>query len=184
MRRFSILMILGLAAIAAGIIWLWQSGSGEPGPSPPDGRPPPIIHVEPVNEVVLFFADSESGLLIEVTREADEDPYDPEVVLAELLKGPQEGEAGEPTLPKGTKLLRATLEGSTVTVNLSREFREHFPASSAAGGVALYSLVNSLTSIEGVEKVLLKVEGEKVKQLGELDVSEPLERNPSFIAPP
>jgi len=48
--------------------------------------------------------------------------------------------------------------------------------------MTIYSLVNSLTDLQGIQQVQLLVEGQKLETLkGHLEISQPLTRNPDII---
>ena len=65
-------------------------------------------------------------------------------------------------------------------VNLSRDFIKK--KGSISEPIIIYSIVNSLTELDGVKKVQFLIEGEKINEYnGDLDFSKPFERNTDFI---
>jgi spore germination protein GerM len=97
------------------------------------------------------------------------------------MAGPKSGEDFDPTLPSGSQLLGSSLADGVVTLDFNRAFETNFPSSSTASLLALYSLVNSLTCLPGIDKVAFRIEGEPISILGPLDVSEPLGASPDAV---
>jgi spore germination protein GerM len=64
---------------------------------------------------------------------------------------------------------------------MDKAFRENFPKGGTFGNLCVYAIVNTLTSIEGIDAVAIEVPGGG-KLLGELDVSEPLKPNDELVA--
>lgn len=146
----------------------------------------PPLHPQPTPstnyKVTIYLPDPESreGLLVPLTRTVPEPPT-PAIALELLLKGPQAEERASAIFPEGTRVLGAEVKGGVATVNLSKEFREHFPAGTMAATVTLYCIVNTLTELPEVRAVRLQVEGKDLKTLGEMDVSQPLIRDEGLI---
>ena len=108
---------------------------------------------------VYFLSKSggEAALDAEVrTLQPEEDPV--EGLLGLLLAGP-EGENLRRTIPEGVTLRSWTLENGLLTVDLSGRY-------GSLSGVALtladYSVVLTLTQVEGVEAVTVTAEGEQI----------------------
>lgn len=81
-------------------------------------------------------------------------------VIEELLAGPDEVEAeiGMLTnIPNGTELLGVDVADGTATVDLSAEFTE--PGGTLGESSRLAQLVFTLTAIDGVERVLIAIDG-------------------------
>jgi spore germination protein GerM len=78
-------------------------------------------------------------------------------------------------LPRGTTLLRASINDGLATADFSRELVEHFSGGSDNEGAAVFSIVNTLCSLPGVKQVQILVEGKTLDSLGgHLDISAPL----------
>ncbi len=78
-------------------------------------------------------------------------------------------------LPEGARLLGVKTEDGIATADFSEELVSRFPGGSSNEAATVYSIVNTLTSLPGVEKVQILVEGEVVETIGgHLDVSSPL----------
>jgi germination protein M len=93
--------------------------------------------------------------------------------MQELLKGPQSSELSS-AIPSGTTLLSLTVGGGMCTVNLSQEFLNNKPATEQGATLAVYSIVNTLTSISGISKVQILVNGEKINNYQSLYIYYPL----------
>lgn len=76
-------------------------------------------------------------------------------------------------IPEGTKLLGIEKEEGTVFVNLSKEFDPNGLTKKEAG-LALASVVNTLTLVQGNEQVKILIEGEEIKDYYGISVEEPL----------
>lgn len=151
---------------------------GAPAPAVPELRPDPIdptpspAPTEPgvkTAPTVTYYRviDSPNGPVLhpEVkTLEAGAEKLDDEarikVAITEMAKGET------PLLPKGTRLLRLKLEGTTALFDLSKELKDNFPG----GDKAEQLVVNALTATAGqlpkVEKVQIFVEGAAIESLG------------------
>lgn len=116
-----------------------------------------------VRQLRLYFSDSQGRYLLSEyhTLTLDEDTSPERYVVEELLRGPNSSELKSP-IPAGTRLLScATVDGVCV-VNLSEEFLTARPETSTGERLAVYSIVNSLTALSGVDSVNLLVEGQPV----------------------
>lgn len=130
--------------------------------------------VEYNRTVTLFFvADG-----IRLARESREiDPCEGTTclksVLDELLNGPV-GEFEE-TLPEGTVVNSVTLEGDMAIIDFNSTFAEAMMPGSFAEMMAVYSVVNSVTTnFPQIQEVKLNVEGNSSAVLHHLDLSDPL----------
>jgi hypothetical protein len=126
--------------------------------------------------VSLYFASPDGAGLVREAREI-EDCGDPtacaEAIVEELVNGPV-GDMS-PTLPPSTIIEDVRVEGDTATVDFGKELAEGFPAGSNAQIMAVYSVVDSLAgNFPSIKKVRFLLGGERVKTLGELDLSAPL----------
>jgi len=128
--------------------------------------------------VTLYFSDDQAMYLVPEEREVVKggDETLEEVIINELIKGP--GKEGlTRTMPEGTKLLSVTVVNGVAYVNLSKEFKTKHWGGSAGETMTLYSIVNSLCKLAGIEKVQLLLEGDKQESIlnGNMDTSIPIE---------
>lgn len=86
-------------------------------------------------------------------------------VINELIKGPSDNAAFKSTIPVETKLVSPVrIENKVATVNLSKEFKTKHPGGKEAERMTIYSIVNSLTELEGIEKVKFTIDGKSQKE--------------------
>lgn len=163
--------------------------------TPPANNPTPNV-TEPQNpepaepaleqeevEVTMYFPTSDAAGLKATARTLQVTDTKTEEVIAGIFK-----EFANPPsdlvapLPKKTELLDVKIKDGVATINLSQSFRENFEGGATGEQMVLYSIVNSLTSLEGVDSVEFLLEGElKAAILGGLDTSTPIKANGSLI---
>jgi len=103
--------------------------------------------------------------------------------LEELIAGEVPAGCARP-LPAGVSLRGVTVADGIATADFSRELVSGFRGGSDSEGVTVYAIVNTLTSLPGVKKAQLLVEGEKVDTIGgHLDVSGPLSADRELVVP-
>ena len=88
------------------------------------------------------------------------EPYN--VLINFLIEGPK-NENLEKTMPEGTKLLGATLEGDTLNLNFSREFLNR--EGKEAEEKTIESIVNTLTELTEVNSIKVLINGEEKDNL-------------------
>lgn len=112
----------------------------------------------------LYFANETGDALVKADREV---VYNSNIsmerqVVEELIKGPGEdeesgGEAGYPTINPAVTVLGVTVKDRVCYVNLSEEFLT--PVYEVTSQTVLYSIVNSLVELPGVNKVQISIDG-------------------------
>jgi len=100
-------------------------------------------------------------------------------VVSALLNGPTE-EGLSSLMPKDTGLLDVRLENGVCYVNFSATFAASPLKDDPKGALLLYSVVNTLGSLSGVEKVQLLVEGETIPSFGGVSTLSPLKPDNSL----
>lgn len=88
----------------------------------------------------------------------------------------------QPTIPQEVELIDFSLEDTTLMVNFTQEFNQVFTENSLQGLIMLDSILFSLTSIEAVDSVLIRVNGEVPAFNISVSFTDPLEA-PSYINP-
>jgi spore germination protein GerM len=80
--------------------------------------------------------------------------------------------------PIGTRVLDATVNGSTATVNLSRDV-ERQPGGTFGENGEFKALVYTMTGVPGIHAVQVKIEGQTLPTLpgGHLELDQPLQRS-------
>jgi germination protein M len=132
--------------------------------------------------VTLYFGDKDAMYLVPETRTIDKKDGTLEAaVIEELLKGPQK-EGSVPTIPEGTKVLSLTVVNGVANVDFSKEFQTRHRGGSAGEIMTIYSVVNTLTELPGVEKVQFLLEGDKLESiLGHMDTTVPIEPDSNLV---
>lgn len=97
-------------------------------------------------------------------------------VLSALLAGPEDPDLYL-SLPEGAVLLSAAVESGTCYVDFSREFLTNAPKDHAEAALLLYSVVDTLCSLDGVESVRLLIGGAPVSRYGGTATDLPLTFN-------
>jgi germination protein M len=91
-------------------------------------------------------------------------------IMDELLK---DSNRKRNNIPDGTKVLSLNLVGDTLTVDLSKEFKDNINLGSGYETMMVYSIVNSLTEISTIKKVQFKIEGNIEETLSHIIFDKP-----------
>ena len=136
----------------------------------------------PREEIILYFPDEELRYLRRETFMVDSLPEGdkPTYIVNRLLERSKTGESYS-CIPTGTKLLGIQVENGVCTLDLSSEFVRNMPKRFHTVCLAVYSIVNSLTELEGIRTVDIQVAHGSVEQLRYLDLSKGLQRDESFL---
>jgi spore germination protein GerM len=100
--------------------------------------------------------------------------------MIELLKGPLMS-YHFPVIPGGTELVGTRFKDGVAEVDLSSEFLENSLDTRILDQYIIYSIVNTVTGVPGVEGVVFFIEGKRISMYGNMDLSIPLIRNPEYI---
>ena len=121
-------------------------------------------------KVSLYFAtytDTDAYLAEEIREiTASKELY--KNIIEELIKGPESNNL-YPTIPSNVEVYSVEISDSTATVDFSKEIITNFeeiPHSSTTETLAIYSIVNTLTEFEQINKIKITIEG---KDSGEID---------------
>ncbi len=119
----------------------------------------------------LYFANADNTKLkleiryVDTVEVKKSDSTLATAVINELIKGPSDNTAFKSTIPAETKLLSPVkIENKVATVNLSKEFKTKHPGGKEAERMTIYSIVNSLTELEGIEKVKFTIDSKTQKE--------------------
>lgn len=139
-----------------------------------------VEQTQETTTVKLYFATSDATALKAEERKVttQETLSIEKTIMNELLKGPTSPELVN-VLPNGTKLLNIETKDGICYVNLSGEFVTKFPG--GTGMLTVYSIVNSLCSLDRVSGVQILIEGEKGQEFGSYVFDEPLETNIGLV---
>jgi len=137
-------------------------------------------------KLTLYFGDDQAMYLIPEIREVtiQKDASTEAIAAAivnELIAGPTDKKMIA-TMPKGTKLLSLKITDQIAMVDFSQEMKSNHPGGSSGEVMTLNSLVDSLTELQGIKKVQILINGEKIETLaGHMDTSKPLSRDESIF---
>lgn len=135
-------------------------------------------------DITLYYKYKYENLLVPVSRRIIKkgDESREFVVVKELLKGPGAGEFDRSlVMPNGVEVLDVSRKGNTVFVSLNNAFTGNVDLSNLTGAdtannnsmqdeyklLAIFSVVNSLTEIDGVNAVKLLIDN-KIVTYGEI----------------
>lgn len=142
-------------------------------------------------EAVLYFAgptnfdDTLMPELRNLPPEADRLPLAEQVrvVVEELIRGPGKGSILHRTIPPGVALRGVQVLDDTAYLDFSKELGTNHWGGSRTEELTVYSIVNTVCSLPGVEKVAILIEGKSGCTIGgHIVLDEPLKWNPSLIA--
>lgn len=131
--------------------------------------------------IELYFADK-SGTYLQTEQrsvpQSDKEPIE-KIVINELMNGSRTD--GLRLIPVEAKLLSVEVKDGVCFVNFSKDFVEKRTAGSSAELMTIYSIVNTLTELDAIDKVQFLIEGQKVETFGEMVFDEPFTQNDSLF---
>ena len=133
-------------------------------------------------ELKLYFANADGTALVEEKREVH---YSTNIsveklVIEQLIKGPKKS-SKKATIPSETKIISVTVADGVCYVNLDAAFYNQ--NTEIKEEVVLYSIVNSLTELQGINRVQIAVNGDtKGKCRYTYDLSKMYEANKKLIS--
>ena len=110
------------------------------------------------NKAVLYYINASSFKLVAVEIYLDA-PITVEKALEALFAGQDKGYF-ENLVPEGTKVLSATVEKNTLTLNLSKEFAK-INRGPTSNNLLVMSVVNTAIEVTGVKQVKILIDGEE-----------------------
>jgi hypothetical protein len=126
--------------------------------------------------LLLYFPDNKFNYLIPENRLVKINESIEKSIVEELIKGPINRKIKQWFLNK-TRILNISGRGNVLTIDFSKEFIKSLSFSKISNIYIIDSIVNSLTELPGVKKVLFKVVGGSIGIAGGIDFSKPFERN-------
>jgi germination protein M len=127
-------------------------------------------------KVTLYFANETGDLLKKTTRNIYYTGTSSieELVINQLINGPTE-RGLYATVPEGTTLLNVSTKEGICYVDLNEKFLEKL--TDITDEVAIYSIVNSLVELPGINKVQFRINGETVEAFHNTNLAVLFERN-------
>lgn len=121
--------------------------------------------------VRLYFANTDNTKLKLEIRYIDPEDANAStsnlasIIVRELIKGPSDETSFKRTIPAEAKLRTpVSISDKVATVDMSKEFKTKHPGGKDAEKMTIYSIVNSLTELEGIEKVKFTIAGKSQKE--------------------
>ncbi|HEX2944887.1 MAG TPA: GerMN domain-containing protein [Clostridia bacterium] len=154
---------------------------GEIGPVTLDENGMPVAGE--MKTVTLYFSDSNAEYIVGEKRDIAVEDGDTveEAVLRELFKGPLTENLWD-AIPDGTKLLSVSTRDGLCTVNFSREYVDNSPGGTASERMAIMTVVDTLTGLDGIKKVQFLIEGKKREIYTHAIFDKPFSRDEAIIA--
>ena len=129
-------------------------------------------------KAILYFADSTGENLL--TEERDVSAKSSETIASAVLRELAEGPVSKNlfgTIPSGTKVLSADVKNGICYADFSSDLIEKHIGGSTAEILTIYSVVNTLTALEGIDQVQFLIEGKPREVFGNMLFSEPFVSN-------
>ncbi len=136
--------------------------------------------------MVIYFADNEATMLVSEKRfipkkEITDMEMAAQMAMQKLFQGPISGELTLP-FPKDVPIPTVNLDDNMAVVDLAQAFVAKHPGGSAGETLTVYSMVNTLTALQGIDMVKFTLEGEEISAFkGHLDFSEPFTMNTELM---
>lgn len=130
----------------------------------------------------VYFANAEGKLEKEVHRfPASRSSKEDKLVIEELIQGPQSSERFA-TVPNDLKVNTVETLNGVCQVDLSFDPKSKFFEDDETRTLMIYSIVNSLTELSQVKKVIISIDGqEEISFTSEIDLPNTFERNERYI---
>ena len=130
----------------------------------------------------LYFANEAGDGLIRETQEVyyNSNISIEKLVMEHLISGPKSKEA-QGTIPKETKLINVAVVDGSCYVNLDENFKNQ--NYEILESVVIYSIVNSLTSLEHIDRVQISINGDTSgKYRDDFELSQMYEKDYSYVS--
>ena len=135
-------------------------------------------------EYPVYYASADRRFLIQQTVTAHLTSLEElSMYLLEALLTPPAGSGLRSALPLGTRFQSVTVTDGLCTVDVSGEFDNRRFYAMSAQCLSLLSVVNTLTALEGIDRVEFTVDGDLLIRYGSLAITEPLVRDERCVGP-
>lgn len=135
-----------------------------------------------MRSVALYFQKKEGNMLKKEVRSIRVNDQQPlaQYIINELIKGPKTDDLS-PTLSKETVLLSVQTSNNICFVNFKSDFLDKNSGKAEEEKTAVYSIVDSLTELDNIERVQFLIDGKRVEKFGELNIFGMFGRDESVI---
>ena len=147
-----------------------------------------IIHeavsVNEIKNLVVYFPRLPDIKFVPEEIKLDHNISDEEkikLIINTLIKGTDKANLID-VIPIGSKLNNVYVRGKTAFVDFSKEFVENHPGGSLGEYNTIYSIVNSITEINGIEQVVFLIDGkQQMVYKGHTQFDVPISRDEAMI---
>ncbi len=134
-----------------------------------------------IKGIKLYFANADNTLSSQWrTVNISESVSLCQNVLTELIKGPDEGTL-LPTVSADTEVISMEITEGTAYLNMSKSFIDKNSSTPEKEQLAVYSIVNSLTELDGVENVQFLIDGMKASGFKSIDLTMLFTKNDTIV---
>lgn len=134
-------------------------------------------------EIALYFPNKDGNKLVMETRTIKVTDRQPlaQYIINELIKGPENKELSVP-LSKDTVLLSVETSDNICFVNFKANFTDKNSGTAEKEKMTIYSIVDSLTELDNIQRVQFLMDGKKVDNFGNINIGSMFGRDGSIIA--
>ena len=154
-------------------------------PARPEASPSPEVSPETEEGVVLlYFANADASKVVPEARQV-QIPQDItqadyiKLLLEQLIAGPDNTDLAR-TIPQTVEVLDAHVDGPNAHVDFSQEMISDHSRGAAGEAMTVYSIVSTVTELEGIEGVMMTVAGEPMN-IEHMVIDTPVQRDDSMI---
>lgn len=166
MKNRNILIIVAIIIIALYVFFVFIPNRGD---------------VETQKKEVILYFTTDNALFLKGEKRLISSRQLYINTIEELIKGPESSFLGK-TMPPSTELIDLELKNNTVFLNFNIEFKENHWGGSTGERMTVYSLANTMTQFDDIDKIKILIEGQEIETLaGHMDLSIPLSANKELI---
>ncbi len=135
-----------------------------------------------IRQVALYFTDKAESRLIREMRSitiTDQQPIE-QYIINELIKGTDK-KGLKALLSDNTVLVSVNVEDNTCYLNFKSGFLAENSRDENHNRLVIYSIVNSLTELQTINRVQLYMDGKRVDNFGAINIKDYLMRDTSVI---
>ena len=135
-----------------------------------------------MRNIALYFGDRDGGGLIKEERRikiTDQQPTE-QYIINELIKGTKE-KPHQSLLSSKTVLMSVDIEDNICYLNFKSGFIKDNAGSEEHERLVIYSIVNSLTELESINRVQFYMDGKRVESFGSVTIKDCIARDTSMI---
>lgn len=130
----------------------------------------------------VYFANKEGKLVKEVhSITGSHSSKEEKLILEELIQGPKSNDLLA-TLPTNTKINTIDTLNGVCQVDLSFDSKTRFFKNDQMRYLTIYSIVNSLTELPKVKKVIISIDGKETIHFGPIELPKTFERSEAYVS--